>query len=45
MCLPSTSVARNKHEVPEEVIAKMAARTDTLPPWWKQTIIDTDGEK
>lgn len=41
-CMPSVSIARNIHEVPELTILKMANRTDELPPWWNQTTIDTD---
>ncbi len=42
VCSPSTSLARNTHSVPEGTILKMAARIDTLPPWWQQTLIYTD---
>ncbi len=42
VCSVATSLARNKHEAPESTIVQMAARVENLPPWWKQTVIDTD---
>lgn len=42
VCSLATAKKRNVHEVPDAVLEQMASRIEKLPPWWLETVVDTE---